>query len=119
MGKRGDDAEEMRNEVLQVLGTNQDCENHQIVVETESTTPQTQQHPYAFHVSGPRNVPSMNWRDLINSTWSVLSSHLLQLFFFFCLAHSCFSACMRLNLWVYVFCLFFDDNVGLRLIGGN
>lgn len=26
---------------------------------------------------------------------------------------------MRLNLWVYVFCLFFDDNVGLRLIGGN
>lgn len=83
MGKRGDDAEEMRNEVLQVLGTNQDCENHQIVVETESTTPQPQQHPYAFHVSGPRNVPSMNWRDLINSTWSVLSFHLLQLFFFF------------------------------------
>ncbi|XP_051135222.1 GDSL esterase/lipase At4g10955 [Andrographis paniculata] len=28
-----------------------------------------QQHPYAFHVSGPRNVPSINWRDLISSTW--------------------------------------------------
>ncbi|KAG6423757.1 hypothetical protein SASPL_114160 [Salvia splendens] len=27
------------------------------------------QHPYAFNVSGPRNVPSINWRDLINSTW--------------------------------------------------
>lgn len=27
-------------------------------------------HPYAFHVSGPRNVCSPNWRDLINSSWS-------------------------------------------------
>ncbi|KAF6134554.1 hypothetical protein GIB67_022294 [Kingdonia uniflora] len=26
-------------------------------------------HPYAFHVSGPRNISSPNWRDLINSTW--------------------------------------------------
>ncbi|XP_023535014.1 GDSL esterase/lipase At4g10955 [Cucurbita pepo subsp. pepo] len=26
-------------------------------------------HPYAFHVSGPRNVISPNWRDLINSSW--------------------------------------------------
>ncbi|KAH0859026.1 hypothetical protein HID58_087287 [Brassica napus] len=25
-------------------------------------------HPYAFHVSGPRNVSSPNWRDLINSS---------------------------------------------------
>lgn len=29
-------------------------------------------HPYAFHVSGPRNVAPLNWRDLINSSWSVL-----------------------------------------------
>ncbi|PIN25632.1 hypothetical protein CDL12_01635 [Handroanthus impetiginosus] len=36
-------------------------------LETE-LEPQTQ-HPYAFDVSGPRNVPSINWRDLINSTW--------------------------------------------------
>lgn len=28
-------------------------------------------HPYAFHVSGPRNVAPPNWRDLINSSWSV------------------------------------------------
>lgn len=28
-----------------------------------------QSHPYAFHVSGPRNVSSPNWRDLINSSW--------------------------------------------------
>ena len=28
-------------------------------------------HPYAFHVSGPRNVAAPNWRELINSSWSV------------------------------------------------
>ncbi|ONI17736.1 hypothetical protein PRUPE_3G176300 [Prunus persica] len=26
-------------------------------------------HPYAFHVSGPRNLTAPNWRDLINSSW--------------------------------------------------
>ncbi|CAL9234570.1 unnamed protein product [Arabidopsis halleri] len=26
-------------------------------------------HPYAFHVSGPSNVASPNWGDLINSSW--------------------------------------------------
>ncbi|KAI3437520.1 uncharacterized protein J3R85_005288 [Psidium guajava] len=26
-------------------------------------------HPYAFHVSGPRNVSSPNWRDLLHSSW--------------------------------------------------
>ncbi|EXC35455.1 GDSL esterase/lipase [Morus notabilis] len=30
---------------------------------------ENQAHPYAFHVSGPRNVSSPNWRDLINSSW--------------------------------------------------
>ncbi|KAI3465927.1 hypothetical protein Pfo_022590 [Paulownia fortunei] len=66
MGKRG--AEEMKNEVLQVVegqGRNQNCQNQSVRTETG---PQTQ-HPYAFHVSGPRNVPSINWRDLINSSW--------------------------------------------------
>ncbi|MED6182547.1 hypothetical protein PIB30_029411 [Stylosanthes scabra] len=28
-----------------------------------------EEHPYAFHVSGPRNLATLNWRDLINSTW--------------------------------------------------
>lgn len=38
--------------------------------EKENTTLQSQNpHPYAFHVSGPRNVSSPNWRDLINSSW--------------------------------------------------
>lgn len=26
-------------------------------------------HPYAFHVSGPRNLVNLNWRDLISSSW--------------------------------------------------
>lgn len=26
-------------------------------------------HPYAFHVSGPRNLANLNWRDLISSSW--------------------------------------------------
>ncbi|XP_027368998.1 GDSL esterase/lipase At4g10955-like [Abrus precatorius] len=26
-------------------------------------------HPYAFHVSGPRNFTLLNWRDLIISSW--------------------------------------------------
>ncbi|KAL8512441.1 hypothetical protein ACS0TY_018786 [Phlomoides rotata] len=64
MGKMN--AEEMKSEVLQVVEEggkrNQDCENQ--MVESSDV-----QHPYAFHVSGPRNVPSINWRDIINSTW--------------------------------------------------
>ncbi|XP_073157762.1 GDSL esterase/lipase At4g10955 [Henckelia pumila] len=53
MGKRVA-AEETKSEILQVM-------------ETELAT--HNQHPYAFHVSGPRNVPSINWRDLISSNW--------------------------------------------------
>jgi hypothetical protein len=26
-------------------------------------------HPYAFHVSGPRNLPLPNWREIIRSSW--------------------------------------------------
>ncbi|KAJ0243059.1 Alpha/beta-Hydrolases superfamily protein [Hirschfeldia incana] len=45
---------------------------------TTPTTPKTKKvvvkeddahHPDAFHVSGPRNVASPNWRDLISSSW--------------------------------------------------
>lgn len=62
MGKRAA-AEETKSEILQVM-------------EPELAT--QNQHPYAFHVSGPRNVPSINWRDLISSNWSVF------IFPFFC-----------------------------------
>lgn len=26
-------------------------------------------HPYAFHVSGPRNLSNPTWRELLNSSW--------------------------------------------------
>ncbi|GLU03982.1 hypothetical protein SLE2022_211510 [Rubroshorea leprosula] len=46
-----------------------------VVMETEAVSEavpaagQEEAHPYAFHVSGPRNVASPNWKDLINSSW--------------------------------------------------
>ncbi|OWM78771.1 GDSL esterase/lipase At4g10955 [Punica granatum] len=36
---------------------------------TKEAAVEEEAHPYAFHVSGPRNVPSPNWRDLISSSW--------------------------------------------------
>ncbi|KAL6553847.1 hypothetical protein OROMI_019520 [Orobanche minor] len=67
MGKRS--SGEMKNEILQlqVVGRRERNQEDQSV-KTE-LWPTQNQHPYAFHVSGPRNVPSINWRDLINSTW--------------------------------------------------
>ncbi|KAK4434805.1 hypothetical protein Salat_0643400, partial [Sesamum alatum] len=57
----------MKNEAMQGVGGNHNGQNRNVKKEQG---PQTQiQHPYAFHVSGPRNVPSINWRDLINSNW--------------------------------------------------
>ncbi|CAI9784344.1 unnamed protein product [Fraxinus pennsylvanica] len=50
MWKKG--AEKMKNEVLNGVEKEEEM-----------------QHPYAFHVSGPRNVSSPNWKDLINSSW--------------------------------------------------
>ncbi|PIN11578.1 hypothetical protein CDL12_15820 [Handroanthus impetiginosus] len=54
-----------KNEVLQVVGgqgkNQQNSENKSVKTEVL--------HPDAFHVSGPRNVPNINWRDLINSSW--------------------------------------------------
>ena len=58
MAKRG--AEEITKEEQE--------EGAMVVVEEEV---KEEAHPYAFHVSGPRNVAKPNWRDLINSSWSV------------------------------------------------
>lgn len=38
-------------------------------VEEAVTKVEGEAHPYAFHVSGPRNVASPNWRDIISSSW--------------------------------------------------
>ncbi|KAK1258789.1 hypothetical protein QJS04_geneDACA020271 [Acorus gramineus] len=36
----------------------------------EETSPEVgEPHPYEFHVSGPRNLSSPNWRDLFCSSW--------------------------------------------------
>ncbi|XP_059301241.1 GDSL esterase/lipase At4g10955-like isoform X1 [Lycium ferocissimum] len=58
MAKRGSD--EMKNELMGAEGEIKMENLKEGVVES---------HPYAFHVSGPRNVASPNWRDLINSSW--------------------------------------------------
>lgn len=50
--------------------------------EETATVVKEEAHPYAFHVSGPRNVASPNWRDLINSSWSVTSRFVLICVFF-------------------------------------
>lgn len=50
----------MRNEMVEAEGEAKMENFEKGVVES---------HPYAFHVSGPRNVASPNWRDLINSSW--------------------------------------------------
>lgn len=41
----------------------------EIIKEVVEVVEQEEAHPYAFHVSGPRNVSSPNWRDLISSSW--------------------------------------------------
>ncbi|CAN8302375.1 unnamed protein product [Cochlearia groenlandica] len=40
-----------------------------VVTTTKTMKEDESHHPYAFHVSGPRNVASPNWRDLISSSW--------------------------------------------------
>lgn len=50
----------------------------EVVQEKEETVQQKGEeasHPYAFHVSGPRNLTNLNWRDLISSSWWVYSFH--------------------------------------------
>lgn len=39
------------------------------VVQEEEEEAEEASHPYAFHVSGPRNLANLNWRDLISSSW--------------------------------------------------
>lgn len=50
------------------------------MINKEDGGDQPESHPYAFHVSGPRNVSSPNWRDLINSSWSVPTPPFSDLF---------------------------------------
>lgn len=71
MGKRG--AKELNNGVLQAMEIKEDEEQNrnQNLKEKTELESEDHHHPYAFHVSGPRNVSSPSWKDLINSSWSV------------------------------------------------
>lgn len=40
-----------------------------VVVVGEKISTESNHHPYAFHVSGPRKFASPNWKDLFNSSW--------------------------------------------------
>lgn len=62
MAKRG--AEEITKDVEE-----QEEEGAMAVVQEVVEEEEVAHHPYAFHVSGPRNVAKPNWRDLINSSW--------------------------------------------------
>lgn len=55
----------------EMKSTNENEDEKAIVLKEEES------HPYSFHVSGPRNVASPNWRDLINSTWLVFDFGLI------------------------------------------
>lgn len=73
-------------------------------------------HPYDFHVSGPRNLSSPNWRDLIRSSWFdfpilllllILKLyhfdrhlHFVFLFFFFVFNQFSFDSSLDLATWL-------------------
>lgn len=60
--KQREEAEEERGGVLmEKSGAAQDVVAKEIV--------EAEPHPYAFHVSGPRNLCSPTWRDNISSSW--------------------------------------------------
>ncbi|KAK9924123.1 hypothetical protein M0R45_032510 [Rubus argutus] len=60
--KQREEAEEERGGVLmEKSGDAQDVVAKEIV--------EAEPHPYAFHVSGPRNLCSPTWRDNISSSW--------------------------------------------------
>jgi hypothetical protein len=44
-------------------------DEEKVVVVQKQEEKEEEAHPYAFHVSGPRNLVNLNWRDLISSSW--------------------------------------------------
>ncbi|KAK3008417.1 hypothetical protein RJ639_014754 [Escallonia herrerae] len=61
------DVEEVIGETVLVVKEGQGGNEGEREMEKEGS--HRHHHPYAFHVSGPRNVSSPNWRDLISSSW--------------------------------------------------
>ncbi|KAG4924066.1 hypothetical protein AAZX31_18G103500 [Glycine max] len=52
-----------------VIKGEEEKEGTKEVVQEEEEEAEEASHPYAFHVSGPRNLANLNWRDLISSSW--------------------------------------------------
>uniref|UniRef100_A0ACD5VHX2 Uncharacterized protein n=1 Tax=Avena sativa TaxID=4498 RepID=A0ACD5VHX2_AVESA len=60
--------EEEEGEVMVVVeGGGGGCGGAAVVVAAADA--EVEGHPYAFHVSGPRNLPQPNWREIIRSSW--------------------------------------------------
>ncbi|KAL3502933.1 hypothetical protein ACH5RR_037382 [Cinchona calisaya] len=53
----------------EILKSNNSEEEEKIILMENKEEEGGLHHPYAFHVSGPRNVSTPNWRDLIISSW--------------------------------------------------
>jgi NAD(P)H-hydrate repair Nnr-like enzyme with NAD(P)H-hydrate epimerase domain len=61
-------AEEEDDEAVVVVGGSGGvCGGDAVVVAAADA--EVEGHPYAFHVSGPRNLPQPNWREIIRSSW--------------------------------------------------
>jgi len=60
-------------EIMEITTTKEEevkeVEKEKVVVVEKQGEEREAHHPYAFHVSGPRNLVNLNWRDLINSSW--------------------------------------------------
>ncbi|QCD79507.1 hypothetical protein DEO72_LG1g3149 [Vigna unguiculata] len=72
----------MSRQITSPVIKEEDEETKEVVQEKEEGTKEVVQqkeedasHPYAFHVSGPRNLTNLNWRDLISSSWWVYPFH--------------------------------------------
>lgn len=53
-------------------------------VEEEKEKEQEVNHPFDFHVCGPRNISAPNWKDVIRSSWFVLSLSVIWFLVFLC-----------------------------------
>lgn len=60
-----DGEEEEEEELAEVEGGG--CGGGAVVVAAADA--EAEGHPYDFHVSGPRNLPPPNWKEIIRSSW--------------------------------------------------
>ncbi|KAG2600755.1 GDSL esterase/lipase At4g10955-like [Panicum virgatum] len=60
-------AVEEEDEEVEVEGGG--CGGGAVVVAAADADADAEGHPYDFHVSGPRNLPPPNWKEIIRSSW--------------------------------------------------